>query len=452
MIKTPYMKNDQLSPLACVILAAGQGTRMLSDKPKVMHSIAGMPMVRHVINACSELWPEKIIVVVAPGMEQVCATVAPHKCAVQESPLGTGDAVRAARNDLSDFSGDIIVLFGDTPLVTSAALEKLQIKRKETGADIVVAGFVPDEPGAYGRLVLNDTGDLEAIVEAKDARPEQLKIKVCNGGIMLFSSKKLWRLIVKLNNNNAKKEFYLTDCIGLAREAGMRCVVTEASSDDVMGINNRVDLAEAERVMQQRLRREAMLGGVTLIDPDTAYLSVDTKFGKDVTIGPNVVIGSGVEIGDGVVINPFCHIEKTKIGAGAIIGPFARLRPGSVIGGEAHIGNFVEIKNSEIGKGSKVNHLSYVGDAQVGAKTNIGAGTITCNYDGFRKSKTQIGDGVFIGSNTALVAPVKVGDGAMIGAGSVITKEVPADSLGVERSHQTNLEDWAKKFRLKQKS
>lgn len=424
---------------------------MRSDKPKVMHAVAGAPMIRHVINACSALWPEKVVVVVAPNMEQVSAVVAPHKCVIQQAPLGTGDAVKAARNELIDFSGDIIVLFGDTPLVTAEALEALQKKRAETKADIVVAGFEPEDPGAYGRLVLNDSGNLEAIVEAKDATPRQLEIKLCNGGIMLFSPKCLWRLIDKIKNNNAKNEFYLTDCIHLAREAGMRCAVTKTSTDDVQGVNSRVDLAEAERVMQQRLRREAMLSGVTLVDPNTIYLSADTKFGKDVTLESNVFIGSGVEIGDGVTIRSFCHIERTKIGAGAIIGPFARLRPGAVIGDEAHIGNFVEIKNSEIGRGAKINHLSYVGDASVGAKTNIGAGTITCNYDGFRKSKTNIGEDVFIGSNTALVAPVSVGDGAFVGAGSVITKEVPADSLAVSRGRQSNHEGWANKFRDKNK-
>jgi len=443
-------KSTILEPLACVILAAGQGTRMRSDMPKVMHSIAGLPMIKHVLAACAELSPEKIVPVMAPGMESVEKAVQPHRCAIQPKALGTGDAVKAARKELSDFKGDVAILFGDAPLMTSGALRTMQKKRQETGAAIVVAGFTPPNPSAYGRLILDAKGNLSAIVEAADATADQKKVGLCNGGIMLFAADKLWPLLDKLKDNNAKKEYYLTDCIALAQKGGDTCVVAEMPADVVLGINTRVELAEAEKLMQEKLREKAMLDGATLVDPNTVYLSPDTKIGRDVIIDPNVFIGPGVEIGDKVHIRAFCHLEEVKIEEGAVIGPFARLRPGSVIGAGAHIGNFVEIKNTEVGKGAKINHLSYIGDAFVGATANIGAGTITCNYDGFRKSHTHIGAGTFIGSNSSLVAPVKVGDGAYVGAGSVITMEVPANTLAVARGRQANIEEWASRFRDEQ--
>lgn len=439
--------SGKLSPLACVILAAGQGTRMKSDLPKVLHPIAGLPMVRHVVNACAELLPEKIVVVVAPGMDAVEKAVAPARCVVQQKAIGTGDAVKAAKNEFKGFKGDVVVVFGDAPLLTAESLRRLQQQRQETGAAIVVAGFRPQDPSPYGRLVLDAKGNLTEIVENFDATAEQKKIGLCNGGIMLFSGEALWPLIDQLKNDNAKKEFYLTDCIALARKAGKSCAVIEMPADEVLGINTRVELAQAEALMQRRLREQAMLNGATMTDPDTVYLAADTKIGRDVTIGPNVIMGPGVEIGNKVEIRAFCHLEQVRIEDAAIIGPFARLRPGSVIGAAAHIGNFVEIKNTEVGKGAKINHLSYIGDATVGAKANIGAGTITCNYDGFRKHHTHIGAETFIGSNTALVAPVKIGDGAYVGAGSVITMEVPANTLAVARGRQSNIEDWARRFR-----
>ncbi|MFY9287980.1 MAG: DapH/DapD/GlmU-related protein, partial [Alphaproteobacteria bacterium] len=277
-------------------------------------------------------------------------------------------------------------------------------------------------------------------------------IKLCNCGIMLFAGDKVWSLVNQLRDTNSKQEFYLTDCIALATKAGDICVVAEMPADEVLGINSRIELAEAERLMQQRLREEAMKNGATLVDPDTVYLSADTKIGRDVVIGPNVFIGPGVEIGDKVEIKPFCHLEQVRVEEGAVVGPFARLRPGSVIGAGAHIGNFVEIKNAEVGRGAKINHLSYIGDAFVGEKANIGAGTITCNYDGYRKSHTHIGAGTFIGSNSSLVAPVKVGDGAYVGAGSVITQEVPSNTLAVARGRQANIDDWARRFREDQEA
>ncbi len=434
-------------PLACVILAAGRGTRMRSEIPKVLHPIANSPMITHVVSACGALNPANVMVVVAPGMDAVEKAVAPHRCVKQSEPLGTGDAAKAAQETLKDFDGDIIVLFGDAPLVTTEALRRLQLKRSETGADIVVSGFTPEDPTPYGRLVLDSRENLIAIVEAADATSQQRDIRLCNGGVMLFEAKTLWTLLGQINPVNAKGEYYLTDCIALAGEARKTCVVVPFPPDQVLGINTRCELAKAEKLMQQRLRGNAMLNGATLIDPETVYLSADTKIGRDVTIGPNVVIGRGVEIGDKVEIRAFCHLEQVRIDNGAMIGPFARLRPGTVVGAHVHIGNFVELKNAKVDSGAKINHLSYIGDATVGARANIGAGTITCNYDGFRKHLTQIGSEAFIGSNTALVAPVKVGDGAFVGAGSVITLEVPSKALAVARGRQTNIKDWARRFR-----
>jgi bifunctional UDP-N-acetylglucosamine pyrophosphorylase / glucosamine-1-phosphate N-acetyltransferase len=442
--------SSSSAPLACIILAAGQGSRMKSSLPKVMHQVANAPMIVHVLAAAAELSPEKIMVVIAPGMELVEKAVAPHACALQKQPLGTGDAVKSARQALGDFKGDIVVLFGDAPLVTAEALRGLQTKRQETEAAIVVAGFTPADPGPYGRLILDKAGHLTAIVEAADATPEQRAVTLCNGGVMLFAGGKLWGLLDQLRDDNAKKEFYLTDCIKLAKAAGDVCVVAEMPADEVLGVNTRVELAEAESLMQNRLRRQAMLNGATMVDPASVFLSADTKIGRDVVIGPHVVIGPGVEIGDKVEIRAFCHLEQAKVEEGALIGPYARLRPGTVVGGGAHIGNFVELKNTEVGRGAKINHLSYIGDASIGSKANIGAGTITCNYDGFRKHHTKIGAEAFVGSNSALVAPVAIGDGAYVGAGSVITTDVPANTLAVARGRQAIVEDWARRFREEQ--
>jgi bifunctional UDP-N-acetylglucosamine pyrophosphorylase / glucosamine-1-phosphate N-acetyltransferase len=442
------MNNTQKnSSLTCVVLAAGQGTRMHSDTPKVLHQIACVPMIFHVIAACARLSPEKILAVIARDAEEVERALAPLICVIQPEPRGTGDAVKAAREELKDFTGDIIVLFGDTPLVTVETLQGLRDKRAAIGAAIVVSGFTPDDPAQYGRLVVDEKGGLIEIVEANDATPEQRRIRLCNGGIMLFEAAKLWPLLDKLNNTNAKNEFYLTDCVKLARERGWSCAVAEMPAEDVLGINTRVELAEAEKIMQDRLRRKAMLNGVTMIDPETVYLSADTVFGSDVSIGPNVVFAPGVRVADGVEIRSFCHIAGTKIETGAIVGPFARLRPHSFIGTGVRIGNFVETKNADIGAGAKVNHLTYLGDATIGSGANIGAGTITCNYDGFAKARTEVGAGAFIGSNTALVAPVSIGSGAYVAAGSVITMDVAADALSVARERQTSFPDWARRYR-----
>lgn len=444
--------NPDKSPLACVVLAAGQGTRMKSELHKVLHPVAGMPMIKHVLKACEELAPEKIIVVVPPDADDVKLAVAPHISAVQHKALGTGDAVKSARKQLEGFSGDVIVLYGDTPLVTAEALKGLMQKRLATGAAIVVSGFVAEDKSPYGRLVVDKTGILSEIVEAKDASPEQLEINLCNGGIMLFSADKLWPLLDRLEDNNAKREYYLTDCVKLARLQGWICSVRELTADDVLGVNTRVDLAKAEKLMQRRLCGISMLNGTTMIDPESVHMSFDTKIGRDVVIEPNVFFGVGVEIADKVNIRSFSHLEGVKVEVGATIGPFARLRPGSVIGAEARIGNFVEIKKTEVGKSAKIGHLSYIGDATVGEKANIGAGTITCNYDGFSKFHTNIGAGAFIGSNTALVAPVSVGNGAYVGAGSTITMSIPDNALAVARGRQSNFEKWASRFRDAQKA
>jgi len=448
----PEAPLPTLPPLACIILAAGQGTRMRSDLPKVLHPVAGLPMIGHVLNTCAELAAEKITVVVGPKADAIEKAVLPHRCVVQPKPLGTGDAVKAALDELKNFVGDVIVMFGDGPLVTTDAVRRMQQKRQDSGAAIVVTGFQLDDPGANGRLILDEQGNLAGIVEASEVKPSQRPSKFCNGGMMLFGSDKLWPLLDQLRDNNAKKEFYLTDCVELARKAGDICAMVEMPYEIVACANSRSELAVLEKFVQRRLRERAMAGGATLTDPDTVYLSSDTKIGQDVTIGPNTFIGPGVEIGNNVDIRAFCHIEQARIEEGAVIGPFARLRPGTSVGTGAHIGNFVELKNTEVGRGAKINHLSYIGDATVGARANIGAGTITCNYDGFRKHHTSIGAETFIGSNTSLVAPVKVGDGAYVGAGSVITMEVPANTLAIARGRQANIEDWARRFRDEQKA
>ncbi|MDD4616499.1 MAG: bifunctional UDP-N-acetylglucosamine diphosphorylase/glucosamine-1-phosphate N-acetyltransferase GlmU [Alphaproteobacteria bacterium] len=441
--------KDPLPPLACIVLTAGMGTRMKSKLSKVLHPVAGVPMLRHVLDACGAASADQVTVVVGPDAQEVTKIAAPHKCVIQEKPLGTGDAVKAARKALVDFAGDILVLFGDGPLVTAKTMRHMQIKRQTTNASVVVAGFSPENPAAYGRLIIDETGNLSEIIEACEATPEQSDVKLCNGGIMLFDSAKLWPLLDQLNNDNAKKEFFLTDCVALAQKGGDTAVVAMISEEEVLGINTRIELAYAEKLMQRRLREKAMLAGVTMIDPDSVFLSADTRFGRDIVIAPHVIIGSGVEIADNVEIRAFTHVEHVKIERGALVGPFARIRPHSQIGAEAHIGNFVEVKNSVISQGAKVNHLSYIGDSTVGAKANIGAGTITANYDGFAKHRTEIGEEASIGSNAVLVAPVKVGDGAQVAAGSVITKEVPGDALAFARTKQENKAGWAKRLRDK---
>lgn len=433
-------------PVAVVVLAAGMGTRMKSDLPKVLHPILGRPMVGHVIATAQAVSPQQTVVVVGPGMEAVTKAVAPHPTAVQTDRLGTAHALQQAQAALDGFAGTVLVLYGDTPLITAETLSVMVAERERLDAGAVVLGFCPAEPGAYGRLVTGDSG-LEAIVEAKDATSDQLAIPLCNSGVMALDGARLWDWLGRIGNDNAKGEYYLTDLVALARADGRVCSVVEGEESALIGVNSRVELAQAEAIAQDRMRRQAMENGATLIDPATVHFSWDTRLGRDVTVGPHTVFAPGVTIADGVEIKGFCHFEKCVVASGAILGPYARLRPGADIARDAHIGNFVEIKNATVEAGAKVNHLTYIGDARVGSKANIGAGTITCNYDGYGKYHTDIGAGAFIGSNSSLVAPVRIGDGAIIGAGSVIVREVPADALGVTRGDLKITDGWAARFR-----
>jgi bifunctional UDP-N-acetylglucosamine pyrophosphorylase / glucosamine-1-phosphate N-acetyltransferase len=429
----PSMSDSQL---AVLILAAGQGTRMKSALPKVLHRIANRPMIQHVLAAVAPLAPARTIVVVAPGMEAVAEAVAPAETVVQVVPRGTGHAVISARPALQGFAGDVLVLYGDAPLITAETLRAvLAERRRAPAAAAVVAGMRPADPSPYGRLVMRD-GMLEAIVEARDCTPDQAAIGFCNAGLWAIDGALLFDLLEQVGTDNAKGEYYLTDIVAVARRRGLPCRAIEAPAADMVGINSRAELAEAEALMQRRLRAAAMASGVSLVDPDTVYFSADTRIGADTVVGPFVVFGPGCSIGSGVEIPAFCHMVGATIGDGASIGPFARLRPGADLAENVHIGNFVEVKNSRLGPGVKANHLTYLGDSTVGGGSNIGAGTITCNYDGFEKHRTEIGERAFIGTNTSLVAPVKVGEGAFIGAGSVITEDVPADALAVERAPQ----------------
>jgi len=441
--------STEIGAVAAIILAAGQGTRMKSKLPKVMHRIGSRSMIGHVLDNLAALAIERIAVVIAPGMDDVAKEVAPHPTAFQGQALGTGHAVRSAEAAMGGLQAKtILVLFGDSPFVSSETLHRL-LARRQAGDNpaVVVLGMRPADPTGYGRLIL-ETGDYIArIVEQKDASEAERAVDLCNSGVMAIEAALIWQLLAKIENRNAKGEFYLTDIVELARRDGRVSAFVEAPSDELLGVNSRVDLAVAEKLFQQKRRLQAMQDGVTLTDPDTVYFSSDTKLGRDVVVGPHVIFGPGVSVADDVEIRGFCHIEGATIASGAQIGPYARLRPGSEIGPDVHIGNFVETKNTTLAAGAKANHLTYLGDAVVGAKTNIGAGTITCNYDGYFKDRTDIGAGAFIGSNTALVAPVTVGDGAIIAAGSVITRDVPADALSVARGQQVDKPGWAAKFR-----
>ncbi|WP_404379754.1 bifunctional UDP-N-acetylglucosamine diphosphorylase/glucosamine-1-phosphate N-acetyltransferase GlmU [Caenispirillum salinarum] len=432
---------------AAVVLAAGMGTRMKSALPKVMHPLTGRPMVSHLLSTVEAVGVDEAVVVVGPGMEAVGRAVAPHPTVEQTDRLGTAHAVMQAREVLAGFDGDVLVLYGDTPLITPETLGKmLEARRGPVRPAVVVLGFRPEDPGAYGRLMM-DGDSLEAIVEAKDATPEQLAVDLCNSGVMCVDGAKLLDLLDRVGNDNAKGEYYLTDIVALARGEGLACAVVEGAEEELLGVNSRAELAVAEAVAQKRLRKAAMDGGATLIAPETVFMSHDTVIGRDVVIQPNVTFGPGVKVGDGVEIKGFCHFEQCTIAQGATVGPYARLRPGAEVGEGANIGNFVEIKKAVVEPGAKVNHLTYIGDARVGAKANIGAGTITCNYDGFMKYHTDIGTGAFIGSNSALVAPVKIGDGAIVAAGSVVTGDVEPDSLAVARGRQEARPGWAGRFR-----
>ena len=434
-------------PFAAVILAAGKGTRMKSDLHKVLHPIVGRPMLLHLLAEVDRLGPAAKVVVVGSERAQVEAAVSGVGIAVQEPQLGTAHSVQQAQAELGGFAGDIIILYGDVPLVPADTMARMLDRLREADSPAaVVLGFRPDDGLAYGRIAARD-GIVEKMVEYKDATPEERALTLCNSGLMAVRAADLWPLLARVGNDNAAGEYYLPDIVMLAAADGRASAVIEAEPWEVAGVNSRAELAAVEAEWQRRRRASAMAGGATLIAPDTVWFAHDTAVGRDVLIEPNVFFGPGVSIGDGVTIRAFSHIEGATIAAGAEIGPYARLRPGAEIGEKAKVGNFVEIKKTKMGKGAKANHLTYLGDAEIGAGANVGAGTITCNYDGFLKYKTKIGAGAFIGSNSALVAPVTIGDGAIVAAGSVVTKDVAPDALAVARGKQEERPGWAAKFR-----
>jgi bifunctional UDP-N-acetylglucosamine pyrophosphorylase/glucosamine-1-phosphate N-acetyltransferase len=432
-----------------IVLAAGEGTRMRSARPKVLHHVAGQSLLAHVLTAVGAAGTTATAVVVGPGQDEVAAEarrVLPGAVTfVQRERRGTAHAVLAAKAAIAKQPDDILVVYGDTPLIRPDTLTRLRAPLAK-GAAVAVLAFRPADPTGYGRLITSGD-ELVAIREEADASPRERKIDLCNGGIMALAGKKALAILERIGDDNRKHEFYLTDAVEIARGMKLRAVAVEAEEDDVRGINTKAQLAEAEATAQQRLRKAALDAGVTLVAPETVFLSADTKFGKDVVVEPYVVFGEKVKVEDGAVIRSFSHLAGAHVGKGASVGPFARLRPGTKLGDGARIGNFVEVKEAVIETGAKANHLSYIGDALVGAGANIGAGTITCNYDGRAKHRTEIGKDAFIGSNSALVAPVKIGDGAYVGSGSVITKNVPAAALAVGRGRQVVKEGWAARLR-----
>ena len=434
---------------AAVILAAGQGTRMRSPVPKVLHRVGGRAMLDRAIDAVQAAGCTRIVVVAGAHSPEVArhavARLGEGAVVIQDPPLGTGHAVLAARAVLSDFDGDVLVSYADTPLLDAAAFAPLFVAR-EAGADLAVLGFEARDPGPYGRLVIGEDGGLERIVEAKDASDAERAIRLCNSGVLAAPRGLLFSLLAEVRNDNAKQEYYLTDVVGLARGRGQTVRAVFAPETSVMGVNSQAELAEAEAAFQQQVRRRLLDNGVTMPAPDTVMFSHDTEIAPGAVIEPYVVFGAGVVVGQ-ATIRAFSHLEGARVADRAIIGPYARLRPGADIGEAAHIGNFVEVKAVTVGAGAKANHLSYLGDGAVGAGANIGAGTIFCNYDGFDKHRTEVGAGAFIGSNSALVAPVTIGAGAYVGSGSVITRPVSADALAVTRPEQLEKPGWAARFR-----
>jgi bifunctional UDP-N-acetylglucosamine pyrophosphorylase / glucosamine-1-phosphate N-acetyltransferase len=432
-----------------IVLAAGEGTRMRSARPKVLQAIAGQSLIAHVLEAVRQSGSTTTAVVVGPQSDAVASEaqrVLPHaEIFTQEQRRGTAHAVLAAKRAIARGSDDVIVIFGDTPLIRPRTLARMREPLAQ-GAALVVLGFRAKDPTGYGRLVL-EGDELVAIREELDATPAERAIALCNAGLMAFAGPMALPILERIGNANEKREYYLTDAVAIAREMGCKVAVIETEEDDVRGINTKAQLAETEAALQQRLRKAAMEAGVTLTAPETVFLCADTKFGRDVVVEPFVMFGPGVTVEDNALIRSFSHLERTHVGKGASVGPYARLRPGARLEEGVHVGNFVEVKEAVIGAGAKANHLSYIGDATVGAGTNVGAGTITCNYDGVAKHRTEIGRNAFIGSNSALVAPVKIGDGAYVGSGSVITHDVPADALALARGRQAVKEGWARRLR-----
>ncbi len=436
--------------IAVIILAAGKGTRMKSDLHKVLHPIAGRPMLLHLIDSLNRAGATRRVVVVGASGEQVEAAVAATgvEIAWQREQLGTAHAALQAKTALADFNGVAIVCFGDTPLLATDTVARLAARLEAADAPTVaVLGFRPPDAKAYGRIIADADGTIAKMVEYKDASADERAVDLCNSGVTAVRTRDLWRLLSAVGNDNAAGEYYLPDVVTLAIAEGGRAVCIETAADEVAGINSRGELAAVEAGWQAQRRARAMADGATLIAPDTVWFSHDTRIGRDVTIEPNVVFGPGVIVADGVIVHAFSHIEGATIGDRAEVGPYARLRPGAILGTGAKVGNFVEIKKATLGEGAKVNHLSYIGDAAVGARANVGAGTITCNYDGFFKYKTDIGAGAFIGSNSALVAPVTVGEGAIVAAGSVLTSDVEAGALALVRPARITKPGWATTFR-----
>jgi len=447
-----------MSQLLAVVLGAGKGTRMKSALPKVLHRVAGLSMLGHVLHLARQSGADRSAVVVGPDMDAVANEARAHlpnaEVFIQSQQLGTAHAVLAARQALAGHAGDVIVLYADTPLITAGTIARLR-SALDQGAGVAVLGFEAADPTGYGRLVTDSSGNLVAIREEKDASAAEKTIRICNSGVIAFRLENLLGVLDAVDNQNANREYYLTDAIEIARSRGARAAVVICPEAEVLGVNSRVQLAAAEAIWQSRRRQQAMLDGATLMAPDTVWLSHDTVIGRDVMLEPNVFIGPGVIIEDNVTIKANTHIQgadgKSREGVvvreGAIIGPYARLRPGADIGPDVHIGNFVEVKNATLEAGAKANHLAYIGDGRVGEGANIGAGTIFCNFDGYFKHRTDVGKGAFVGSNSALVAPVRIGDGAFIGSGSVITKDVAPDALAIERAPQEERSGWAAKFR-----
>lgn len=437
---------------AAIILAAGQGTRMKSALPKVLHEVGGRAMLDWAIAAASAVGAARTVVVAgahAPVVgDYVAKALGPGAVAVQDPPQGTAHAVRAAEAQLAGFEGDLVILYGDAPFTPPARIEEMFAVRAAKGG-LAVLGFEARDPTGYGRLVRDGEGTVERIVEHKDATDAERANRLCNSGVMCADARALFQLLAMVRNDNAKGEYYLTDVVALARSAGLATHVVMGEEADTLGVNSKVELAAAEAAFQARARLAAMEAGVTLLDPDSVFFSYDTEIASDVVIEPGVFFGKGVRIASGARIKAFCHIEGADIGEGAQVGPSARLRPGARLGRAVKVGNFVEVKNASFGEGAQASHLSYIGDAEVGARANLGAGTITCNYDGFDKHRTTIGEGAFIGSDTALVAPVRVGVGAYTGSGSVITKDVPDGALAVARGKQRDIEGWADQFRVR---
>jgi bifunctional UDP-N-acetylglucosamine pyrophosphorylase/glucosamine-1-phosphate N-acetyltransferase len=438
-----------MNNIAAIILAAGKGTRMKSSLPKVMHHLANEPIISHVLRACNFIPSDHQIVVIGEGMDDLAQVVSPAKTVVQTSQNGTGDAAKTAHPILKNFDGFVFIILGDGPLIQSETLQSLHEKARETG--IAVLGFEAKNPKGYGRLVRDEGGSLSAIIEDKDCSDDQRQINLCNAGTFCVDGKRLFDWLDRIENNNSQGEYYLTDIVEIAKNDGVICGYVIADEEEVMGLNSRRQLADVEKIMQNRLRDQAMDSGVTLMDPDTVYLSADTIIANDVVIEPNVFIGRGVTIGAGSRIKSFSYLERCSIGENSEIGPFARVRPKSKIGNNVSIGNFIEVNRSEVQDGAKSKHISYLGDTTIGPNTNVGAGTIIANYDGFLKNKTHIGSDVFIGSNTTLIAPLSIKDGAIIAAGSVITDNVGDNDLAIARAKQNNIEGWAEEYRARKK-